>query len=131
MIHNARDNSFKRVFDEPELFVEFLRDFISVDLLKNVSPSDVEDISERFIPLFEEGRDSDTVKRVNIKGHSPLFVIAVVEHESEVNYRMCFKMLQYIMLVLDDYEKEANRAKEHASAAKDFMYPPVLPIVYY
>ena len=131
-IHKAKDNSFKLVLSEPELFVEFLRDFVPVDIFKNITPSDIEDISERFLPLFDENKDSDTVKRINLKNQNFLFVIAIVEHESEVNYRASFKMLQYITLVLADYEKEANKkAKKKISESKDFKYPPVLPVVFY
>jgi predicted transposase/invertase (TIGR01784 family) len=40
-------------------------------------------------------------------------------------------MLQYITLVLDKYEKELNRDHPGATSAKDFRYPPVLPIIFY
>jgi len=40
-------------------------------------------------------------------------------------------MLQYICLVLDDWEKEIDREKPGSSRKKDFKYPPVLPIVFY
>ena len=40
-------------------------------------------------------------------------------------------MLQYISLVLHEYEKEANKENANASSAKGFKYPPVLPIVFY
>ena len=54
------------------------------------------------------------------------------EHESKVNYRASFKMLQYIMLVLDDYEKEVNKASgSKISYTKNFKFPPVLPIIFY
>jgi hypothetical protein len=134
-IHNAKDNSFKLILAEHDLFVEFLRDFVPIDILKDVKPEDIEDMSERFLPLFQDAKDSDTIKRVrlngNVQGSDSLFVIAVVEHESEVNHRSSFKMLQYITLVLTEYEKEANKAKDGASSAKDFKFPPVLPIVFY
>jgi hypothetical protein len=130
-IHKAKDNSFKLILGNHELFVEFLRDFINIDLLKNVQPEDIEDISERFLPLFQENRDSDTVKRIRLKDDAQLFVIAIVEHESEVNYRSGFKLLQYITLVLDAYENDANEKQKGISATKDFRYPPVLPIVFY
>ena len=130
-IHKAKDNSMKLILGEHELFVEFLRDFIGMDIFKDVSAFDIEDISERFLPLFQENKDSDTVKRVKLKDNVPLFVIAIVEHESTVNFRVGFKMLQYITLVLDDYEKEANKAQAGISFTKDFKYPPVLPIVFY
>ena len=83
--------------------------------MKAVDPADIEDITERFIPLFTDQKDSDVVKRVNLKGDTPFFVISVVEHESEVNYRSSFKMLQYIALVLNDYEKEVNASNKKIS----------------
>jgi hypothetical protein len=137
-IHNARDNSFKLILGNHQLFVEFLRDYLDIDLLKNVRPEDIEDMSERFLPLFQDNQDSDTIKRINLKGEpsdsgrSPvLFVIALLEHESKVNFRSSFKMLQYICLILDEYEKEANRERPGVSSTKDFRYPPVLPIIFY
>jgi len=40
-------------------------------------------------------------------------------------------MLQYIYLVLDAWEKEAEKKEPGASIRKDFKYPPVLPIIFY
>ena len=129
-IHNAADNSFKLIFGDHRLFSEFLRDFIDIDILKNIGPEDIEDITERFIPLFQGSRDSDTVKRINLRD-TPLFVICILEQQSEINYRSSFRMLQYICLVLDAWEKEAEAAEKDASLRKDFKYPPVLPIIFY
>ena len=128
---NVKDNSYKLVFNEPELFVEFLRDFVRLDVLNDVTPADIVDVSERYIPLFVDAKDSDTVKRINLKGSPPLFVIAILEHESQVNYRASFKMLQYTALVYNEYEKDVNKQTPNASTAKDFKYPPVLPIIFY
>jgi len=130
-IHNAADNSFKLIFDDHRLFSQFIRNFINIDILKEVNPEDIEDLSERFIPLTRNSRDSDTVKRINLKSSATFFVIAILEHESQVNFRSSFKMLQYIYLVLDAWEKEAEKENPGASTRKDFKYPPVLPIVFY
>ncbi|MCL2070419.1 MAG: hypothetical protein FWH19_05480, partial [Treponema sp.] len=73
--HNTADNSFKRIFDDHRLFVDFIKDFIQIEILEDIKPEDIEDISERFLPLFQENRDADTVKRINLKGPTPLFVI--------------------------------------------------------
>ena len=48
-----------------------------------------------------------------------------------MNFRSCFKMLQYICLVLDAWEKEVDKETPGASRKKDFKYPPVLPIIFY
>jgi predicted transposase/invertase (TIGR01784 family) len=40
-------------------------------------------------------------------------------------------MLQYICLVLDDWEKRAEKEKPGSSLLIDFKYPPVLPMILY
>lgn len=141
-VHKTKDNIYKKIFTEPELFVEFLENFIPIDILKNLSPERIEDVSERFLPLFSDNKDSDTVKRINLNDGEDLFVINILEHESEVNYTSSFKMLQYITYVLSDYVKENDKkykeeiekhgsTKRKLSASKDFKLPPVLPIVFY
>ena len=130
-IHNTADNSFKRIFDDHRLFADFIRDFIRIDILNGIKPEDIEDMSERFLPLFQEGRDADTVKRINLKGDTPFFIIVILEHMSKVNFRSSFKMLQYICLVLEAWEKEAEKEKPGSSLLKDFKYPPVLPLIFY
>ena len=93
-VHKLKDNAYKLIFGEPEMFVDFLKNFIPIEILKRVKPEDIEDITERFLPLFSDNKDSDTVKRVRLPGDKPLFVIGIIEHESEVNYTSGFKMLQ-------------------------------------
>jgi len=44
-IHKARDNSVKAILAEPELFVEFIKDFIPIGILQDISPEDVEDVT--------------------------------------------------------------------------------------
>jgi hypothetical protein len=130
-IDKPKDNCFKLIFGNHELFLEFIRDFLKIDILKNVNVDDIEDVSSRFIPLGAESRDSDTVKKIRLpEMGGDIFVIALVEHESAVNFRIPFKMLRYISLILDNYESEVNKKKEQ-SHQKGFLYPPVLPIVFY
>ena len=129
-IHNLRDNSFKAILDEHELFAQFLRDFTDIDPLKRVRADDIQDMTERCIPLFQDSKEPDSVKRVNINGYPPVFIIVLTEHQSTGNFRMAFRMLQYIVLILDSYEKEVN-AEGDVSGKKEFRYPFVLPIVFY
>jgi hypothetical protein len=121
------------IFDEHQLLTEFLQSFLSIDVLKDIEPTDIEDVTERFLSLIAEQKDGDTVKRINLKGgdDKPLFVITIIEHESSVNFRAPFKMLLYIAMVLDNYEKEANSKESGISRTKGFKYPPILPIIFY
>ena len=126
----VRDNGAKLIFDDPVLCAQFLRGYTNIELLKDVQPEDIEDISERFLPLWQEGRDSDSVKKVKLKD-GELFLIAIVEHQSRVHYDMAFKLLRYIVMVLTDYEREEEKKRPGITSTKEFHYPPILPIVYY
>ena len=83
-----------------------------------------------FISMWQEERDSDSVKKIRVKDTS-LYVIAIVEHQSKVHYNMPFRMLRYIVMVLTDYEAEQERLHKGITKTKDFKYPPVIPIIYY
>lgn len=60
-IRNTRikDSGAKLIFDNPILCAQFLRGYTDVDILKNVRPEDIEDVSERFLWMWQENRDSD------------------------------------------------------------------------
>lgn len=129
-ISQAQDQGAKVIFENPELMAQLLKDYVPIEALKNIKAEDIEDVSERFVPLNQEGKESDVIKRVRLE-NVPFFIISLVEHKAQVDFRAPFKMLQYITLVWDDYEKEANRTDKGAGKRKDFCYPPVLPIIYY
>lgn len=128
--NQVHDNGAKLIFDDPILCAQFLRGYTNIDILKDVQPEDIEDISERFLPMWQEGRDSDSVKKVHLKNFA-LFLITIVEHQSNVYYDMAFKLLRYIVMVWTDYEAEQEELQPGVTKTKDFKYPPILPIVYY
>lgn len=132
VIHNtkAKDNGARLIFKDPILCAEFLRGYLDIDLLKEIQPEDIEDISDRFLPMWQEERDSDSVKKIHLKDFS-LYLIAIVEHQSRVHYDMAFRMLRYIVMVLIDYAEEQEKLHKGITKIKDFKYPPILPIVYY
>lgn len=126
----TKDNGARLIFKDKVLCAEFLRGYVDIDLLKDVQPEDIEDISERFLPMWQEERDSDSVKKIHLKDFS-LYLIAIVEHQSKVHYDMSFRLLRYIVMVLTDYAEEQEKLQKGITKTKDFKYPPILPIVYY
>ena len=147
-IHNnkLRDNSSKLIFSDNILSSQFLRDYADMDILRYIHPEDIEDVSERYVPLYSTERESDTVKKINISKYLnltteekeslnplelPLYVISLVEHKTKVEYNVTMQLLRYMVHIWEDYEKEMNRLYPNISSRKDFRYPPVLPIVYY
>lgn len=82
-----RDSSGKKIFEDPILCSQFLKDYVDIPLLKNVKPEDIEDVSERYIHMFTEERDSDVVKKVNLENNS-FFLVSLIEHKSDVDYNV-------------------------------------------
>ena len=41
--HKIKDNIYKTIFAENELFIEFLENFVPIEILKNLSPDKVEE----------------------------------------------------------------------------------------
>lgn len=126
----AADSGGKLIFEEPELCSQLFRDYIDMDILKNVSPDAIEDVTERFIPMFTEERDADVVKKVHLSETEDVF-ITLIEHKSGVDYNVVMQILRYMVYIWEDYEKQLNRIQKGISSRKGFKYPPVLPIVYY
>lgn len=120
------------IFGDSHLCAQFLRGYVNIPLLKDVQAEDIEDVSERYVHVDKEERNSDVVKKVRLKGNeTPFYLISLIEHKSQVDYNVIMQVLRYMVYIWEDYEKEQE--KEHAgiSKTKDFKYPPVLPIVYY
>ena len=128
----TRDSSSKLIFENPVLCAQFLRGYLDIPLLKEVQPEDIEDVSERYVHMFTEERNSDVVKRVNIKTDgTPFFLISLIEHKAKVDYNVVMQVFRYMAFIWEDYEKEQERLRPGSSRTKEFKYPPILPVVFY
>lgn len=133
-LHNskAKDSSSKIIFNDPILCAQFLRAYVDVPFCRDVQPEDIEDVTERFIPMFTEERNADTVKRIRMKDNdSPFFLISLIEHKSKVDYNVVMQILRYMVFVWEDYEKEMEKKQKGISRTKGFQYPPILPVIFY
>ncbi len=127
----VKDSGGKIIFGDNTLCSQFLRDYIPLPYLKDVQPEDIEDVSERFVPLFAEERNADRVKKVNVRGANPFFLVSLIEHKTHVDYNVCMQIFRYMVYIWDAYEKEAEQKQKGISKQVGFKYPVVLPIVYY
>nr|WP_296466767.1 Rpn family recombination-promoting nuclease/putative transposase [uncultured Acetatifactor sp.] len=128
----VRDSGSKVIFDNHTLCSQFLRDYVNLPYLKDVRPEDIEDVSEQYVTLFAEERNSDRVKRVHVDGGStPFFLVSLIEHKTRTDYNVCMQIFRYMVYIWETYEKEAESIRKGMKKREDFLYPPILPIVYY
>ena len=127
-----KDTSSKLIFSDPILCAQFLRGYVDIPLLKDVQPEDIEDVTGRYLHMFTEERNSDSVSRVRTKiNETPFFIVSLIEHKSNVDYNVVMQVFRYMVFIWEDYEKEMEKQHKGISKAKDFRYPPILPIVFY
>lgn len=126
-----KDNTSKLIFGDAILCAQFMRDFLDIPLLKNIRPENIEDVSQRYVPLFTSEREADTVKRVWLSDTESVFFITLIDHKTQVDYNVIMQLFRYMCYIWEDYEKEVFKKNGTKSSAKDFKYPPILPIVYY
>lgn len=50
------DSSSKLIFGNAELCSRFLRNYMDISLFKNIRAEDIEDVTERYVPVFTEER---------------------------------------------------------------------------
>ena len=127
---HTKDNAAKIVFGDPVLCAQFLKGYTDIPLFKEIKPEDIENVSSHFLPLFQESRDSDTVNKIRI-GNSEIYLIALIEHQSENDFDMSFRILRYIVFIWTDYAAQQEKLHKGITKSKAFLYPPILPIVYY
>ena len=127
-----KDSSSKLIFSDPILCAQFLRGYVDIPLLKDVQPEDIEDVTSRYLHMFTEERNSDSVNRVRTKmNETPFFIVSLIEHKSNVDYNVVMQVFRYMVFIWEDYEKEMEKQHKGISKTKDFKYPPILPIVFY
>lgn len=132
MNSQPEDSSAKLIFEDPILCSQFLRGYTMIPLLKDVQPEDIEDVTERYVHMFTEERNSDVVKKVHVKNYdTPFYLISLIEHKSQIGYNSVMQILRYMVYIWEDYEKNQEMQHSGISKAKGFKYPPVLPIIYY
>ena len=131
----VRDSGGKLIFGDNLLCSQFLRDYVDLPGLKDVTSEDIEDVSDQFVPLFAEERNADRVKRVQLKKGNveepPFFLVSLIEHKTQVEYNVSMQIFRYMVYIWEAYEKEMEKVHKGISKRKNFRYPPILPIVYY
>ena len=126
---HIKDANAKIVFGNHELFAQFLRDFSNVDMFKDITADDITDVTDRYIPYLGIEFSSDVVKKIRINDidNSSVYLIALLEHKSDIDYDVIFQLLRYMVCIWDDYAKE----KGNNPKLREFKNPLVIPIVYY
>ena len=125
------DANNRTILKDPLLCCQFLNGYVDIPAFKDIQPEDIQDETEKYQAYLGIQFESDTVKKVKVKGEKmPFYVISLVEHKGNVYYNVSMQLLKYLVCIWDEYGKEMKRKGVSIDGA-DFKYPPIIPIVYY
>ena len=118
------------IFKNHTLCAQFLRDYIGLDILKDITEEDIEDVTDKYQKYLGVSFDTDTVKRIHIRdiadgSDMPMYIVSLVEHKSDVDYNVVMQLLQYMTCIWHDYEVTMKNNNLGNAKNKDFRYPPM------
>ena len=64
---------------------QLLRNYSGLEILKDVQAEDTEDVTNRYVLMFEVEQDSDVIKRIRLKGNEKTFFDLLIEHKSRMD----------------------------------------------
>jgi predicted transposase/invertase (TIGR01784 family) len=126
-IDNPHDKRFKALFSNKKSFISLLTDCVKEPWVKDLDENTLVKSDRSFILQDFSEKEADIVYKAILNGQEIIFYI-LMELQSNVDYRMPYRLLLYIVEILRDY---FNQADTNARDNKDFKFPVVFPIVFY
>jgi len=131
--HFVKDVNARTVFQNPVMCCQFLKEYSGIEMFKDIKPENIFDETEKYQAYLGITFESDTVNKIVLDDcyDVPVFLISLIEHKSRVDYNIAMQLLRYMVCIWNEYGKEKQERNEGNPANKEFMYPPIIPIVYY
>lgn len=131
----SKDVNAKSVFKDPVICCQFLKDYSGIEIFKDIKPENIIDETEKYQGYLGIEFEPDTVKKVVLNSENyddvPIFLISLIEHKSKVDYNISIQLLKYMVCIWIEYGKEMKKSNGANPDNQNFLYPPIIPIVYY
>jgi len=121
------DESLKSILATGEAIAHFLTKYIAQKWAAYVSANKLVRVDTSFITGEFRHIDSDLIYKLQI-GDSDVYFYILLELQSTVDFSMPFRLLRYMVALLDDIFKNKD---ETVRERKDYRVPAIVPIVLY
>jgi hypothetical protein len=119
------DEGYRKIMSDKDSFLHFLNKYIRASWIDGVTVDDLEQINTTYIDDDYLKRESDIIYKIESKN---VFFYTLLELQSEPDFSMPFRLLKYMVNLLDDIFKNTD---ENKRTAKPFKLPAIVPIVLY
>ena len=135
------DKGYKNIFGVKKNFLDFLKKYVALDLTKDLTEDNLEEIDKEFISREFETYESDIIYKITLPKkektnvskeeqeegpEETIYMFILQEMQSKVDYTMPFRLLAYMFFL---WMREFKNMK--APNRKDFKLPAIMPCVLY
>ena len=114
--NKGHDKLFKEALKNKMDFIEFIEQFVSKELAKELIENNIEIYDRKFITNSFTEIESDIIYKVKNKA---LYII--IENQSTIDKNMSYRMLEYTSEIIKEYMQITKKESE--------KYPKIIPIV--
>ena len=125
--NNPHDKGYKRIFKIKKNFLDFIKKYVAMDWMAELTVDDIELVDKEFITDQFETYESDFVYKIHVKNNE-IYMFFLQELQSKNDFSMPFRLLVYMTAIWLDYFKNADKNER---TRKDFFFPPIFPLVLY
>ncbi len=122
---NRYDKGYKRIFSIKKNFLDFIKKYISLNWMMELTENDLELINKEFTTDQFDTYESDLIYKVNTK-EGTIYLFFLLELQSYNDFTMPFRLLVYMIAIWVDYFKNCDK---NVRKQKDFHLPAIMPIV--
>jgi hypothetical protein len=121
------DEGYKDLLSDKDDFLHFLKKYIAKPWTADISSEGIQKIDKSFITNEYKHIDSDLIYKLKIKG-SDVYFYVLLELQSNVDFTMPFRLLRYVVALLDDIFQNTDKNERER---KDFKLPAIVPVILY
>ena len=125
--HHRHDKGYKRIFGIKKNFLDFIKKYVALDWMMDLTEDDLEIVNKEFITEEFETFESDIIYKINVHGQE-IYLYFLQEMQSSNDFTMPFRLLVYMTLIWLDFFKNSDKNER---TTKEFRFPPVIPLVLY
>jgi len=127
--HDPHDTRLKELFRNKEAFISLLKDCVKEDWLNDLDEGSLRLNPTSYILQDFNKKEADVVYEATLKnGTEKVIFYVLLELQSQVDYRMPYRLLLYIVEILRNYY---NQADVNERETKNFKFPAIFPMVFY
>ncbi len=131
--HQIQDKGYKKLFQNKEIFLEFLHTFIHEEWVKDIQENDLIRVDKEYVLEDYRKKESDIVYRMKLKHpttgqEKEVIFYILLELQSRVDRMMPYRLLMYMIQI---WKQDLTNITIEETNKKDFKLPAIIPIVLY